>query len=559
MPTVDNRSKCKDCGQAFSTVTSLSKHKRFCEGALRNGIHLGFPPAEKLSPLGLNSVSGGVHAPSPINPALYMGMYRPPYPFYPPVGATFPVFPGSHAFPSLGSPLLPSKVPEATSPQIKGIVSPSSSPKSAEGDKSENNLKRRNSVGSESNDSPISSGSDVDMNSSGSDAESESSTSKRPRKSNSLESSKEGSESLFSSRSSMIPFKSQTPSPAHVSPAKPTGSSSGEQPLDLTSKAPKEEKPPENPRRTHIFGINGTSVDSRLHYAYPQFSNALIMEQMKMEREKLQQSFQEAVKFLPLPRFPLGGSSYASAALGMIKQEEKNVSPMLKMNKMPDHFPYGGHHKLKERYSCKYCGKVFPRSANLTRHLRTHTGEQPYKCKYCERSFSISSNLQRHVRNIHNKEKPFRCTLCDRCFGQQTNLDRHLKKHETEGLDVQDSPSNDHDLDSKDESYFSEIRNFIGKATSSGLPVIPMARNLATGLHPLIDHRVDRDDTFDAADDDIDEEDDFDDELDDDVSSREHTPTGSLENVDDSHKIKTSTPDSQGKPEVSVHVLSCAS
>ncbi|VDK83911.1 unnamed protein product [Litomosoides sigmodontis] len=88
---------------------------------------------------------------------------------------------------------------------------------------------------------------------------------------------------------------------------------------------------------------------------------------------------------------------------------------------------------VRDRYTCKFCAKVFPRSANLTRHLRTHTGEQPYKCQYCDRSFSISSNLQRHVRNIHNKEKPFRCNRCDRCFGQQTNLDRHTKKHEPNG------------------------------------------------------------------------------------------------------------------------------
>ncbi|XP_033611519.1 histone-lysine N-methyltransferase MECOM isoform X3 [Cryptotermes secundus] len=127
--------------------------------------------------------------------------------------------------------------------------------------------------------------------------------------------------------------------------------------------------------------------------------------------------------------------------------------------------------KLKDRYSCKFCGKVFPRSANLTRHLRTHTGEQPYKCKYCERSFSISSNLQRHVRNIHNKEKPFKCPLCERCFGQQTNLDRHLKKHETDDgsgvVSVADSPGSSNENDRED-SCFDEIRSFMGKVTNSG-------------------------------------------------------------------------------------------
>ena len=101
--------------------------------------------------------------------------------------------------------------------------------------------------------------------------------------------------------------------------------------------------------------------------------------------------------------------------------------------------PYGtfwGGAFSKHKYSCKFCGKVFPRSANLTRHLRTHTGEQPYKCKYCERSFSISSNLQRHIRNIHKKEKPYNCTLCGRCFGQQTNLDRHMRSHELQDVTV---------------------------------------------------------------------------------------------------------------------------
>ncbi|XP_051963378.1 MDS1 and EVI1 complex locus protein EVI1-A-like isoform X7 [Xyrauchen texanus] len=146
----------------------------------------------------------------------------------------------------------------------------------------------------------------------------------------------------------------------------------------------------------------------------------------------------------------------------------RSVPSMFDFRAPPATLPETLLRKGKERYTCRYCGKIFPRSANLTRHLRTHTGEQPYRCKYCDRSFSISSNLQRHIRNIHNKEKPFKCHLCDRCFGQQTNLDRHLKKHENGNISgtAMSSPRSELDsgiaiLEDKEDSYFNEIRNFI--------------------------------------------------------------------------------------------------
>lgn len=519
--------KCKDCGQAFSTVTSLSKHKRFCEGALRNGMHMPFS-AEKMGPMSLPGSPANA-----LNPAMLMGMYRPPYPFYPPLGASYPVFPGSHLpFGSLTSPMSPShpsKLGQATSPEGKAFI-PRMSPRplSSESDMMKAERFRKNSIGSEPSDSPLSSSSEHE-GSSASDAESESSI-RRHQKSVELRSisfpmsripvepvtvsprsSQHRSPGLNKSLEEQdSPFdlsksnKSSLSSPAVSPHIKEKSENAGEQPLDLTQKVVKEVSPPDT-RKTHIFGEMRSPLstpESKLHYAYPQFPNHLLFEQtLRMDKEKLSQCLQENVRYMPFPRFPMPSSPFVNSPMGPfgLKHEHMNktLSPVLKMEKFPEQFSYPAN-KLKERYSCKFCGKVFPRSANLTRHLRTHTGEQPYKCKYCERSFSISSNLQRHVRNIHNKEKPFKCPLCDRCFGQQTNLDRHLKKHESEGPNVVDSPINEPDLDEKDESYFSEIRNFIGQATDSGLSHGVMNNDMQR--HPLLDHQMDRNDKLDMAD-----------------------------------------------------------
>ncbi|XP_043918906.1 histone-lysine N-methyltransferase PRDM16 isoform X2 [Protopterus annectens] len=311
--------------------------------------------------------------------------------------------------------------------------------------------------------------------------------------------------------SSESPFDLTT-KPKEVKPAlpmpriKPMSLSGEEQPLDLSisNRSRVNQNGTSEPRKNHIYGDRKLTVNRELlkishsqppqqpslHYAKP---SPFFMDPIyRVEKRKLMDPV-GALKDKYLRPSPLLFHPQMSAiehmtekleSYGTLKPDAANS-----LQSLPHH-PFNFRspppalsdsilRKGKERYTCRYCGKIFPRSANLTRHLRTHTGEQPYRCKYCDRSFSISSNLQRHVRNIHNKEKPFKCHLCNRCFGQQTNLDRHLKKHEHESIPVSQhsgvisnhlgtstsSPNSESDnhalLEEKEDAYFSEIRNFI--------------------------------------------------------------------------------------------------
>ncbi|XP_036074892.1 histone-lysine N-methyltransferase MECOM isoform X9 [Rousettus aegyptiacus] len=279
-------------------------------------------------------------------------------------------------------------------------------------------------------------------------------------------------------------------------PSKPpaTPATSQDQPLDLSmgSRSRASGTKLTEPRKNHVFGEKkGSNLEPRpasdgsLQHARP---TPFFMDPIyRVEKRKLTDPL-EALKekyLRPSPGFLF--HPQMSAIENMAEKLEsfsalkpdasellQSVPSMFNFRAPPNALPENLLRKGKERYTCRYCGKIFPRSANLTRHLRTHTGEQPYRCKYCDRSFSISSNLQRHVRNIHNKEKPFKCHLCDRCFGQQTNLDRHLKKHENGNMSgtATSSPHSELEstgaiLDDKEDAYFTEIRNFIGNSNHS--------------------------------------------------------------------------------------------
>ncbi|CAG9860591.1 unnamed protein product [Phyllotreta striolata] len=416
--------KCVKCGQSFSTVTSLSKHKRFCDSTssapFANQPHIPVSPVTMAGNDSFNLYRSGC------------------LPFFPPQLSTYPFFPAASVIPPLFFNQM-SKVAEENVESKRRKLSP-------DHEKFSHNLDIFSSKKSDLLLPKFTPPKNLDFG-------------------RSLEYSNPSLNLKAPSKSMPKDLSNKPASAANEETDKPLDLS-GWKKSALLVKQQEESEISAHSESESLIEI----VDDR----NPSPKNAPSTQQMICPRpvhpvlptdlcRNLVYNYQnpDNERLLPFPfhhRFSfLNG--FQPQRMDMMRS---NVKPF---QDVMHQYSQG---KIKDRYACKFCGKIFPRSANLTRHLRTHTGEQPYKCIYCERSFSISSNLQRHVRNIHNKEKPFKCSLCERCFGQQTNLDRHLKKHEVDeangSIAPADSPASSNENERED-ACFDEIRSFMGKVT----------------------------------------------------------------------------------------------
>ncbi|XP_027697211.1 zinc finger and BTB domain-containing protein 40 [Vombatus ursinus] len=143
--------------------------------------------------------------------------------------------------------------------------------------------------------------------------------------------------------------------------------------------------------------------------------------EMKASKKELEKHLQEAHGGAGPPGTPKKKKRRLPVTCDICGREFAHASGM-QYHKLTEHFD-------EKPFSCEECGAKFAANSTLKNHLRLHTGDRPFMCKHCLMTFTQASALAYHTKKKHAEGKMYACQYCDAVFAQSIELSRHVRTH----------------------------------------------------------------------------------------------------------------------------------